>query len=101
MLAMSAVLTPVMAQLPNFTTVQANAQRTFAPLITMIRYLIMAFCVVMAIWQGVQAARGGQPGGYANALLLLVVAGFAASPATWVNLLGLTAVATNMTAWGL
>lgn len=99
LVALSASL--ALAQLPNFSNVEDNMQNSFAPLITLIRFVIMAICIVAAIVQGYKAANGSNSSGYIAAVLLLVVAGFAATPSTWVSLFGLTDVALNMGAWGL
>ncbi len=93
--------TSLMAQLPDFTTVTGDVQNTVKPIITFVKFAIMVICVLMAIVQGWRAANGGQASGYVNAVILLIVAGFAASPSTWVNLLGLNAVSANLAAWGL
>jgi ABC-type multidrug transport system permease subunit len=91
---------PVAAQLPNFSNVTTNAQTEFAPLVTLARVIILVMCVGFAVWKGYKAANG-ENGAWFQAIALLLVAGFAATPSTYVNLLGLTDVATQMAAWGL
>lgn len=88
------------AQLPDFTAVETNVSTQFAPLIRVVRLVIMVVCVLAAAWQGWQGAQG-QSSKFINSLLLLMVAGFAASPRLWVELIGLDQVATRLATWGL
>jgi hypothetical protein len=87
------------AQLPTFANVQTQLQADVTPLVQIIRFSLMAVCIIMAAVQFFSAARG-QARGYLNGMVLLLVAGFSAAPASWINLLGLTDVATNMASWG-
>lgn len=91
---------PLLGQSPLDTdAIRDNTQDVVSGIVEIIRYIVAISAVVMAMFEGFKASRGGGGKGWINVLMLLIVAAFALSPSTWVAMLGIDT--SGLRNWGL
>lgn len=91
----------LLAQLPDVKGVSDGLKLRVAPLIFLARVGVVIACLVVGIFEGYKAAKGGQASGWLKFVALLIMAGIAASPVVVTGLLGLNDIKTAVTGWGI